>query len=123
MAHLIRLAAAAMFATAAACAWSEEFPARALTVVVPFPPGGGTDLFARALAQPLSSALGKPVVVDNRSGATGNIGAESVARALADGHTLLYTSASIALSGLVASGNRFDPRRDLAPISMTVSIP
>src|SRR6266850_4314124 len=76
-----------------------------------------------AIGHKLSSAFAKPVVVENRTGATGNIGAEAVARSTADGHTLLYTSASIALSTLGRSKPGFEPQRDLAPVSMTVSIP
>ena len=111
----------AAFAPWPACAdWA---PTRLVTIVVPFPPGGGTDLFARALAPELAAALGKPVVIDNRSGASGNIGAESVARAAADGHTLLYTSSSIALSAVLPGGPNFDARRDLAPVTLAVTMP
>jgi len=115
------LAAACLLSSGAS--WAQEFPSRPITIVVPFPPGGGTDIFARAIGHKLSSAFAKPVVVENRTGATGNIGAEAVARSTADGHTLLYTSASIALSTLASSKPGFEPQRDLAPVSMTVSIP
>ena len=115
------LAAACLLSSGAS--WAQEFPSRPITIVVPFPPGGGTDIFARAIGHKLSSAFAKPVVVENRTGATGNIGAEAVARSTADGHTLLYTSASIALSSLTYSKPGFEPQRDLAPVSMTVSIP
>jgi tripartite-type tricarboxylate transporter receptor subunit TctC len=104
-------------------ALAQEFPARSITIVVPLPPGGGADMFARAIGRKLSDAFAKPVVVENRTGASGNIGAEAVARSSADGHTLLYTSASIALSSLAYSKRGFEPQRDLAPVSMTVSIP
>ena len=102
---------------------AQEFPSRPISIVVPFPPGGGTDIFARAIGHKLSSAFARPVVVENRAGASGNIGAEAVARSTADGHTLLYTSASIALSPLAYSRPDFEPQRDLVPVSMTVSIP
>jgi tripartite-type tricarboxylate transporter receptor subunit TctC len=118
-----KLLAAACLVSLGAGGWSQEFPSRPITIVVPFPPGGGTDIFARAIGRKLSSAFAKPVVVENRTGATGNIGAEAVARSTADGHTLLYTSASIALSTLAYSKPGFEPQRDLAPVSMTVSIP
>ena len=118
-----RLLAAACLVSLNAQGWAQTFPSRAVTIVVPFPPGGGTDIFARAIGQKLSSAFAVPVVVENRTGASGNIGAEAVARSIADGHTLLYTSASIALSTLAHSKPGFEPQRDLAPVSRTVSIP
>ena len=115
------LAAACLLSLGAS--WAQEFPSRPITIVVPFPPGGGTDIFARAIGVKLSSAFAKPVVVENRTGASGNIGAQAVARSIADGHTLLYTSASSALSTLASSNPGFEPQRDLAPVSMAVSIP
>jgi tripartite-type tricarboxylate transporter receptor subunit TctC len=118
-----KLLAAACLVSLGAGSWAQEFPSRPITIVVPFPPGRGTDIFARAIGPKLSSAFAKPVVVENRTGATGNIGAEAVARSTADGHTLLYTSAAIALSTLAYSKPGFEPQRDLAPVSMTVSIP
>ena len=118
-----KLLAVACLVSLGAGGWAQEFPSRPITIVVPFPPGGGTDIFARAIGRKLSSAFARPVVVENRTGATGNIGAEAVARSTADGHTLLYTSASIALSSLTYSKPGFEPQRDLAPVSMTVSIP
>src|SRR4051812_1095487 len=116
---------AAIAATAAVLAGSaaaQSFPSRPITMVVPFPPGAGTDLMARSLAPRLSAALGQPVIVDNRSGASGNIGAQAVAHAAADGHTILYTSSSIALSTTVTRGG-FDPLRELTPVTMTMLIP
>ncbi|MFN7087923.1 MAG: tripartite tricarboxylate transporter substrate-binding protein, partial [Burkholderiales bacterium] len=103
--------------------WGQDFPSRQITIVVPFPAGGGTDTFARAIGQKLAAAFAKPVIVDNRAGATGNIGAEAVARSAPDGHILLYTSSSIALSAVVYSKPAFNPQQDLAPVSMTTSIP
>lgn len=123
IAHTARLLAAACLASLGTAAWPQEFPSRPITIVVPFPPGGGNDMFARAIGHKLSSAFARPVVVENRTGAAGNIGAEAVARSTADGHTLLYTSASIALSSLGHSHPGFEPQRDLAPVSMTLSIP
>jgi tripartite-type tricarboxylate transporter receptor subunit TctC len=123
IARTAKLLAAACLLSLGAEGWAQEFPSRPITIVVPFPPGGGTDLFARAIGHKLSSGFAKPVVVENRTGASGNIGAEAVARSTADGHTLLYTSASIALSTLAHAMPGFEPQRDLAPVSMTVSIP
>ncbi|WP_160142171.1 Bug family tripartite tricarboxylate transporter substrate binding protein [Pigmentiphaga humi] len=100
-----------------------DYPSAPIKIIVPYAPGGGADTFARALGQQLSKSLGQPVVIDNRSGASGNIGAEAVARAEPDGHTLLYATSVLALSRLLAPNLRFDPQRDLAPVTMTVSIP
>jgi tripartite-type tricarboxylate transporter receptor subunit TctC len=68
---------------------ADPYPAKNITMIVPYSPGGATDVIGRVLAQSLQDALGKPVMVDNRAGAGGNIGAQLVARASADGHTLL----------------------------------
>ncbi|WP_264861326.1 tripartite tricarboxylate transporter substrate-binding protein, partial [Klebsiella pneumoniae] len=74
------------------------YPSRAVRLLVPFPPGGPTDLVARVLAEKMAVALGQPVVIDNRPGANGNIAAEGVAKAEPDGYTVLYNTSSIALS-------------------------
>src|SRR6267142_277613 len=121
--NAVRLTVAACLILFGAASRGEDFPSRQITIVVPFPAGGGTDLFARAIGQKLSTAFAKPVIVDNRTGATGNIGAEAVTRSAPDGHTLLYTSSAIALSTVVSSKLAFDPQRDLAPVSMTLSFP
>ena len=123
IARTAKLLAAACLVSLASQGWAQEFPSRPITIVVPFPPGGGTDIFARAIAHKLTGAFARPVVIANRTGASGNIGAEAVARSTADGHTLLYTSASIALNTLAYGRPGFEPQRDLAPVSMTVSIP
>ncbi|HYK15533.1 MAG TPA: tripartite tricarboxylate transporter substrate-binding protein, partial [Burkholderiales bacterium] len=75
-------------------ALAQHYPAKSIRVVAPFPPSGGTDLFARALAQKLGAVFGQQVIVDNRSGAGGMIGSDLVARAAPDGYTLLVTSSS-----------------------------
>ncbi len=121
--NAVRLIVAGCLILFGAASRGEDFPSRQITIVVPFPAGGGTDVFARAIGQKLSTAIAKPVIVDNRTGASGNIGAEAVARSAPDGHTLLYTSSTIALSTVVYSKVAFDPQRDLAPVSMTLSIP
>ena len=103
--------------------YAQTYPAKNITLVVPYPAGGGTDLFARVIAQDLSRQFERQIVVDNRSGANGNIGAELVAKAAPDGYTLLYTASPIALSRVMSKMVRFDAQRDLRPISMTISIP
>ena len=106
---------------AAAQAWS---PARAVKLVVPFSAGGQPDVVARALAEPLSRALGQPVVVENRPGAGGNIAAEQVARAVPDGHTLLVgTNGPLAVSPALYRDLPYDPRRDFAPVTLVGTSP
>lgn len=102
---------------------AQGYPARNITLVVPYPPGGGTDLFARLIAQDIGKQFERQIVVDNRSGAGGNIGAELVAKAPPDGYTLLYTASQIAVSRVLSKTLRFDPQRDLRAISMSISIP
>ena len=104
-------------------AYAQEFPSRNVTIIVPFPAGGGNDIFARLIGQRLAAALGRTVIVDNRAGASGNIGAEAVVRAAPDGHTILYGNANVATTQVVPPKPAFDPQRDLAPVSMTVLIP
>ena len=77
-------------------------------LVVPYVPGGGNDIYARLYAEPLGTLLKCPVVVDNRSGASGNIGAEVVVHAAPDGHTLLYASSSIAINPFILPQMPFD---------------
>jgi tripartite-type tricarboxylate transporter receptor subunit TctC len=108
---------------AMAPAAAQDYPSRNVTVVVPYPAGGGTDLFARAIAQQLSIGFGRQFIVDNRGGASGNIGAEAVARAAPDGLTVLYTASPIALSQALYQHLAFDAERDLKPVTMAVSIP
>ena len=104
-------------------AWPQEYPAKTIRVVVPFPPGGGSDLIARLTAQKISIALGQTVVVDNRAGASGNIAGELVAKSAPDGYTLLFGNSSLSISPAVFQKLGYDPVRDLTPISMTSSYP
>jgi tripartite-type tricarboxylate transporter receptor subunit TctC len=113
----------AMVACMAAPAFGQDYPAKQVRVVLPFPPGGGSDLIARVVAQKLTGTLGQPVVVDNRAGASGNIAAEIVAKAPADGYTLLFGNSSLSISPAVFQKLNYDPVRDLAPISMASSYP
>jgi tripartite-type tricarboxylate transporter receptor subunit TctC len=107
-----------VLAFAAQCVWAQQFPARAIKIVVAFPAGGGSDLAARVVGQKLSESFGQPVIVENRVGANGNIGAEAVARAAPDGYTLVMGSnANITTNPhLMALG--YDPMKDLAPVAM-----
>jgi len=102
----------------AGAAAAQAWPNRPVRVIVPFPPGGGLDFFARNLAPPLQEALGQQVVVENRSGAGGMIGAEYVAKAAPDGYTLLLaSSAEITINQHLFPKMAYDSTRDFAPVS------
>ncbi len=101
----------------------ERFPSKPVRIVVPFAAGGSTDIVARYLAEKLTTPLGQSVVVDNRPGAGGNIGAESVARAAPDGHTLLMaTTGVMAINQSLYKNMGYDPAKDLEPVSYVASI-
>ena len=117
------VALAALSATPFAGAQA-TYPTKPIRIVVPFPAGGTTDILARAVAQRLSETLGQPAVVDNRPGAGGNIGAELVAKAPADGHTLLMgTVGTHAINASLYSKMPYDHVRDFAPIILVAGVP
>ena len=106
----------------AAGAMAQDYPNRTVRVVVPFPPGGAPDLVGRTLANRLSERLGQPFVVENRTGAGGNIAAEAVAKAAPDGYTLLATSdGPLVINPAVYPGMPFNTLRDFAPIAIAAS--
>ncbi len=107
----------ALAAAAAAPCIAQQYPTRPIRVVVGFAPGGGPDIVARLVADPLGARLGQSVVVDNRGGANGIIGAEIVAKANPDGHTLLVTTASFAINPSIYRKLPFDPVRDFTPVT------
>jgi len=104
---------------------AQDAPQRSITLVVPFTAGGGVDAMARLLAERLRVTLKQPVVVDNRPGASGMLGAGAVARATGDGHTLLLGSAGeTAIAPLVHQGRMpYQPSRDLAPLTLVTRVP
>jgi tripartite-type tricarboxylate transporter receptor subunit TctC len=112
---------AAALALAAAGAFAQNYPDRAIRMIVPFPPGGGFDGIARPFAERLGKELGQPVLVDNRPGAGGNIGAELVARAPGDGYTLLFANDFLGTNPNLYKEIRYNPVKDFAPISMVGS--
>jgi tripartite-type tricarboxylate transporter receptor subunit TctC len=118
------LAFAVVFACLSALpALAQDYPAKQVRLVLPFPPGGGSDIIARVVAQKLTASLGQPVIVDNRAGASGNIAAEIVAKSPADGYTLLFGNSSLSISPAVFQKLNYDPVKDLTPISMASSYP
>ena len=108
----------------AAAAWGQAYPSKPVRIVVPYPAGTTPDIIGRTLAERLQKAFGQPFVVENRSGAGGNIGAEAVAKAPADGYTLLVAgNGPVAINKHLYKGLGYDPERDLAPISLLASAP
>jgi tripartite-type tricarboxylate transporter receptor subunit TctC len=100
------------------------FPSKPLTLIVPYPPGGGTDALARVIGPRLSEALGQPVVIDNRPGAGGNIGASLAAKAPGDGYTLFMgTIGTHAINQSLYSKLPYDPVKDFAPITRVAMVP
>jgi len=101
----------------------DRYPSRPLRVVVPFAPGGSTDIFARLIAERLAGPLAQPVVVENRAGASGNIGAEAVAKAPADGYTVLMaTTGVMAINNALFKSIAYDAAKDLEPVIFIASI-
>ncbi|HLX23286.1 MAG TPA: tripartite tricarboxylate transporter substrate binding protein [Usitatibacter sp.] len=115
--------AAAFLAIAAAPALALPFPSRPVTIIVPYPPGGSNDTFARVLGKHLSDLWKIPVIVENRAGAGGIIGASAVARAAPDGYTLCLLSSSFTTSAAVQPNLPFDPIRSFTPIAMVARGP
>ncbi|OGA55124.1 MAG: hypothetical protein A3G24_17995 [Betaproteobacteria bacterium RIFCSPLOWO2_12_FULL_62_13] len=101
---------------------AQTYPARPVRIVVPFSPGGGTDILARLIAQKLTQSLGQQVIVDNRPGAGSRIGTEIVVRATPDGYTFLMVSATYAVNAAIYRLD-FDPAKDLLPVAQMASVP
>ena len=119
--RLCALLAAAVMAGGVASA--QDFPAKTVRIVVPFPAGGTTDIVARALAPNLTRSLGQSVIVENRTGANTIIGTELVLRAPADGHTVLFMAPSFTINPFVQAKLPFDPMKDFTGVTLLVSNP
>ena len=103
---------------------AQDYPTRPITLIVPFPAGGGVDAIGRIVAEKLSVALGQQVVIDNRGGAAGVIGTRAAAKAAPDGYTLVMaTTGSVAINPTLYANPGYDPRKDLAPIGLISSTP
>lgn len=117
------IAVAVLSALYSVAATAQDQPSRPLRIVVGWTPGGTPDVLARIIGAKITETAGQQVVVDNRPGATGNIGAEIVSKAAGDGYTVLMATASVAISPSLYPNLPFDPTRDFAPVSMVASAP
>ena len=106
-----------------AMAHANEYPTRTVTIIVAFPPGGAADQQARLIAHGLTERLGKPVIVENHAGASGEIGANIAARSAADGHTLLLGTSTMLIDQILLPHQRFDVVRDFAPVALIAEGP
>jgi tripartite-type tricarboxylate transporter receptor subunit TctC len=107
---------------AAVPAWAQDWPAKPVRFIVPYPPGGGTDVIARIVQNRLSEALGQTIVIENRGGAGGALGTEAAAKSAPDGYTFLFTLSSHTINPLLYKLN-FDVERDFTPVTLIVSVP
>lgn len=114
-------AAAALCLGFAAMPAAAQFPERTVTIVTPFPPGNASDIIARLIGEQLSKRIGQNVIVDNKPGASGGIGAQAVARAKPDGHTLLMTSTSFTINTALTANLLYDPQREFDPVALATS--
>ena len=104
-------------------AHAQKFPDKPVRFIVPFPPGGGNDILARALAPKLGELLGQPVVIDNRAGAGGNIGTEAAAKSAPDGYTIVIASNQVTINPWLFARLPFDIEKDFAPIAQVAAVP
>lgn len=103
-------------------ALAQDYPTKPIRFVVPYPPGGGTDIIARIVQEKLTQALGQPIIIENRGGAGGAVGTEAVAKSAPDGYTILFTLSSHTINPLLYK-LPFDTDKDFAPISLVASLP
>lgn len=107
----------------AAGAGAQDYPNKPIRMIIPYPPGGGTDVVGRILNEPLSAALGQPIVIDNKGGAAGNVGTDLAAKAPADGYNILFTLSSHTINPKLYAKLPFDVEKDFVPISLSAMIP
>jgi len=115
------LAAGAVLALGAAASFAQNYPERPITLVVPYPAGGGNDVLGRLVAERMAQALKGTIVVENRGGAGGTIGTRQVAKAAPDGYTMLIATSSLAINPSLYPNVGYDPRQDFAPIGLLAS--
>jgi tripartite-type tricarboxylate transporter receptor subunit TctC len=121
--EMVRITAAVILLATLAPVHAQDYPTRPIRIVLPFSPGGGTDLLARLLSKRFYEAWGQTATVDNRPGAGGNLGADIVAKSAPDGYTLLMSTASLTVNVTLYSKLPYDLRRDLIPITQVASAP
>ena len=110
-------------ALAAGLAHAQDYPSRPVKLILPFPPGGPTDILGRLIADNLSPRLGQPVITENRGGAGGNVGAEAAARSAPDGYTMVLVAPSLAISPTLYAKLNYDPVKDFAPVTLVATVP
>ncbi len=118
---MTRLVIAFLFSLVSAGVVAQPYPSKPIRFVVPFPPGNAGDLMARMLAEKMTAAMGQSIIVDNRPGAGGNIGAEHAAKSPADGYTVLIAASGIVTANAFLYKLAYDPLKDLAPITLIYS--
>jgi tripartite-type tricarboxylate transporter receptor subunit TctC len=114
---------AAVLVLAATTAPAQDYPNRPIRFIVPYPPGGGTDVVARVMNEALAADLGQPIIIDNRGGAAGNVGTDLAAKAPADGYHILFTLSSHTINPKLYDKLPFDVERDFVPVSLAAMIP
>ena len=120
---LAAVLAACTLGLAANAALAQDYPQKAIKMITPYPPGGPTDVLARAISQKLSERLGQPIVIDNRPGASGMIGADQVAKAAPDGYTLLANASIHVINPSLYASPPYDAIKDFAPVSQIAEVP
>ena len=123
MIHRRRFLALCAIAPGASAAHAQAFPRRAVRLVIPFTPGGANDVIGRVVAAQLGEFWGQQVIVENKGGASGNIGSEAVARSDPDGHTILFAPTSFAINPFLYPSAGYDPVADFAPVTMLCVLP
>jgi tripartite-type tricarboxylate transporter receptor subunit TctC len=119
----LKAALAAVTLAAAGASWAQAYPSRPVKVIIPFPPGGTLDLVGRMLAQKMGESTGQTFVVENRPGGNGMIGADAVAKAPADGYTLLFNASTFTTTPMTVKSAPYDVVRDFQPIALVATAP
>jgi tripartite-type tricarboxylate transporter receptor subunit TctC len=119
----MRFLLALLLAFATAANAQDAWPSKPIRFILPFPPGGGTDILGRLIAERLSAQLGQPVVTENRGGAGGNVGTEAAAKSAPDGYTIVLVAPSLAISPTLYGKLNYDPVKDFVPVSLVATVP